>query len=137
MNTAPFQQVRAFLAVARLGNFSSGTLTTWLARTVGDRDRFAETVGSSSGLVLLLLDARLLSTDDLESLFPSRVQSSGDLGKSSPVRKESSHVLKKSSPVRKKSSPVLKKSSPVLKDSCHVLKESSPLLKESSPSRFQ
>ncbi len=83
-----------------------------------DRDRFTETVGSSSGPLLLLLDVRLVSSDDrnplspvrgelrnllgrprpdggklrddLKRIVPSLFQSSADGDKSSPVRNESS-----------------------------------------------
>ena len=81
-----------------------------------DRDRFTETVGSSSGPVLLLLDVRLASADDLDLLSAVRSELRNLLGRFPPVLGEFRHLepivpfLFQSSADREKSSP-LKESS--------------------------
>jgi hypothetical protein len=94
-------------------------------------------VGSSVA-VLLLLDVRLVWTDDrslfspvLESLRDGLLQSSPDGDEPREDLEQSFHDVKESRDDREESSPYLMESSHYVKESSHYVKESSHYVKES------
>jgi hypothetical protein len=101
-------------------------------------------VGSSFGLLVVLLDVRFVSTDDVNPLSPARQGLRDRVSRRTPIldelrddRDESSHYGNEFRDAAEDGSHYLKDSLHYLKDSLHYLKDSLHYLSDASHRRFR
>ena len=97
-----------------------------------DVDRPRETVGSSFGLMVVLLDVRFASTDDVHPFSPALQGLRDRLSRRTPLLEELREDRDESSHYGNKFRDDVEDSSHYLKDSLHYLKDSLHYLKEAS-----
>jgi hypothetical protein len=121
-----------------------GDTSAVLAERKPDVDRPRQTVGSSFALLIVLLDVRFVSTDDVNPVSPALQGLRDRLSRRTPLleelregRDESSQYGNKFRDDVEDCSHYLKESLHYLKESLHYLKESLHYLKDASHRRFR